>query len=82
MTATTTELARVRRARCPYCGRPVEWAERYPWIQTGLGILALAGALLVLALLAILTWKACANLLYDGGSRPVLFQPLEDWTRF
>lgn len=82
MTPSTLELTRDRQSVCPHCGRPTDRAQRYPWIETGLGILALAAFACVLLPLGIVAWKACANLMSDRESHSVLFQPLEDWTRY
>jgi hypothetical protein len=82
MKFSTPELTQVRQSACPHCGRPVERARPSSWIQTGLGILALASLALMLVPLGIMTWKACTNFLSDRGSHSILFHPLEDWTRY
>ena len=82
MAISTLELTRVRQSVCPYCGRPVERAQRHPWIETGLGILALAAIALMLVPLGIMTWKACTILLSESESHSILFHTLEDWTRY
>jgi hypothetical protein len=82
MTLSTLELTRVRQSVCPRCGRPVERAQRYPWIETGLGILALGAVAMMLVPLGMMAWKACTNLLSDRESHSILFHPLEDWTRY
>jgi hypothetical protein len=81
MTLSTLELTRVPLSVCPHCSRPVERARSYSWVQTGLGILALAALSLMLVPLGIISWKACTNLLSGRQSHSILFHPLEDWTR-
>jgi hypothetical protein len=82
MAISTLDLRRVRPSVCPHCGRTDGWAQRHPWIETGLGILALAAMALLLVPLGILTWKACSNLLSESESHSILFHPLEDWSRY
>lgn len=82
MTLSTLELTRDRQSVCPHCGRPTGRAQRYPWIETGLGILAFATLALMLMPLGIMAWKACTNVLSDRESHSILFHPLEDWTRY
>ena len=82
MTLSTLELTRERQSVCPHCGGRADLARRYRWIETGLGVLALAALALMLLPLGLVAWEACTNLLSDRESHPVLFQPLEDWTRY
>jgi uncharacterized paraquat-inducible protein A len=82
MTLSTIEWTPAQRSVCPHCGRPLEQTQPHSWIQTGLGILALAALALMLAPLGIMAWKACTNLLPDRESHSILFHPLEDWTRY
>jgi uncharacterized paraquat-inducible protein A len=82
MTLSTLELTRVQQSVCPHCGRTLEQARSSSWIQTGLGILALAALALMLVPLGMMAWKACTNLLSDRESHSILFHPLEDWTRY
>lgn len=82
MTPSTLELTQDRQPVCPHCGRPTDRAQRYPWIGTGLGVLALAALAFMLLPLGLVAWKACINLLSDRESHSILFHPLEDWTRY
>lgn len=82
MAISTLELTGTQQSVCPHCGRPIERASHHPWIETGLGILALAALALVLVPLGIVAWKACTNLLSESESHSILFHPLEDWTRY
>ena len=82
MTISTPELTGVGQSVCPHCCCPVEPAPRHPWIETGLGILALAVLALMLAPLGIMIWKACTNLISESESHSILFHPLEDWIRY
>lgn len=82
MTISTLELTGIRQSVCPHCGRPVEPAQRYPWIKRGLGVVALAAMASLLVPLGIMTWKACTSLFSDRESHSILFHPLEDWTRY
>lgn len=82
MTLSTLESSPAVRSVCPRCGHPVVSAAPSRWIETGLGILALAIMTLMLLPFGLITWKACTNLISDRGSHSILFQPLEDWTRY
>jgi hypothetical protein len=82
MTLSTLELTRARRSVCPHCGRPIDTKSRISWIETGPGILATAVLVLMLVPLGIMVWKSCTDFLSDRGSHSILFQPLEDWTRY
>lgn len=82
MTPSTLELTLDRQSVCPHCGPPTDRVHRYRWIETGLGILAMAALAFVLLPLGIVAWKACTNRLSEGASHSILFQPLEDWTRY
>ncbi len=82
MTFSTLELTRGRQSVCPHCGHPVETKPRTFWLETGLGILATIVLALMLVPIGILAWKSCTDFLSDRESHSILFQPLEDWTRY
>jgi len=82
MTLSTLELTQPRQSACPHCGRPIDTKSRISWIKTGLGILATAVLALTLVPLGIMVWKSCTDFLSDRESHSILFQPLEDWTRY
>jgi hypothetical protein len=82
MTHSTVELTRDRQFVCSHCVRPTHRANRYRRIEMGLAILALAAMASILLPLGFVTWKACTNLLTSSEWHSILFQPLEDWTRY
>jgi hypothetical protein len=82
MTPLTLELTRLRKSVCPHCGHPVHTKPRNRWIETGLGILAIIVLALILVPIGIMAWKLCTDFLFDSASQSILFQPLEDWTRY
>ena len=82
MTPLTPELTRARKSVCPHCGHPVDIKPRTLWIETGLGILGTIVLALTLVPLGMMAWKSCADFLSDRESHSILFQPLEDWTRY
>lgn len=82
MALSTLELTPARQSVCPHCGRPIVTESRVSWIETGLGILATAVLVLMLAPLGIMVWKSCTDFLSDRESHSIFFQPLEDWTRY
>lgn len=82
MTISTLEVPEVQPSVCPHCGHPMGSTPRYAGIETGLGILALIIMTVILVPLGMITWKACANLLSNRDSHPILYHPLEDWTRY
>lgn len=82
MTLSTLELTHVLHSVCPRCGHPVDTKPRTLWIETGLRILAATALALILVPLGIMAWKSCTDFLYDRESHSILFQPLEDWTRY
>ena len=82
MALSTLEFMRVRQSACPHCGHPLNTEHRTPWIETGLGILATVMLALMLVPLGIIAWKSCTDVLSERDSHSILFQPLEDWTRY
>jgi hypothetical protein len=82
MTLSTLELTRARRSVCPHCGRSIDTKSRISWIETGLGILACIVLALILVPLGIMGWKSFTDFLTERASHSILFQPLEDWTRY
>jgi hypothetical protein len=82
MALSTLEAPIVRRTVCPNCGHPVALTPRQSWIEIGLGLLAAAALALMLAPLGIMAWKSCTNYLSERESHSIIFQPLEDWTRY
>ena len=82
MTISTLELTRARQSVCPQCGRHIGSQNRASWIETGLGILAAVALALMLVPLGILAWKSCRDFLSERDSHSILYQPLEDWTRY
>jgi len=82
MTLSTLELTHARQLVCPRCGHDVDARPRTYWIETGKGILAAAALVLMLMPLGIMVWKSCADFLSNRESHSILFQPLEDWTRY
>jgi len=82
MALSTLELTHTRQSVCPHCGHPVETEPRTSWIETGLGILATIVLALILVPLGIMAWKSCTDFLSDRAPHSILFQPLEDWTRY
>lgn len=78
----TVETSRGRQRVCPQCGHPAALRTRSRWIETTLGVLALAAVALMLLLLGIVTWKACGKLLFDQEPHSIFFRPLEDWTPY
>jgi hypothetical protein len=82
MRPSTPELPRLRRPVCPHCGNALEPVRANSWIETGAGVLAILALVLVLLPLGIMLWKSCANFLTGNNSHSILFQPLEDWTRY
>lgn len=82
MTFSTLEVTRMRQSVCPQCGHTVDTKPRTRWVETGLGILGTVALALILVPLGIMAWKSCTNFLSDRASHSILFQPLEDWTRY
>ena len=87
MTISTREphRAQVQHLSCPHCGLPVDTPctpHRRFILETAVRLLAGAALVLMLVPLGIVAWKSCANFLSDRESHSVLFQPLEDWTRY
>ena len=82
MVHSALELLRLQQSVCPHCRRRVWQVHFHPWIETGLGILALAAITLMLVPVGIMTWKACTNLLSDREPHSILFHPLEDWAQY
>jgi hypothetical protein len=82
MNHSMLELSHLRRSVCPHCGNPVERSRAYPWIETGVGIVAMLLLVLMLAPVGIVAWKTCAGFLSDRETHSITFQPLEDWTRY
>jgi hypothetical protein len=81
-THSMLELPHLRRPVCPHCRNPIEPPPACRWIETGVGVLAMLALVLMLAPLGVMAWKACADFLSDTKAHSVLFQPLEDWTRY
>lgn len=81
MAISTRKLTQVQQTVCPHCA-PVDSAHRTSWMETGLGILVAVALALMLVPLGIMAWKSCRDLLSDRGSHSILYQPLEDWTRY
>lgn len=87
MTVLTREPARahVQHPSCPHCGRPVDALRTSHLrfiLETAVRLLAGAALALMLVPLGIVAWKSCANFLSNRESHSILFQPLEDWTRY
>lgn len=81
MTVSELKSSSAWRPACPRCGRPFDLLPRGHWIETGLGILALAIMTSLLVPLGFMAWKACTNLLSERDSHSILLRSLEDWTR-
>jgi len=79
---STSTRTRVSRPVCPHCGRCVDRSPRRSFIEPGLRILAGLVLAIMLARLAVIVWKSCADLLSDSVSHSILFHPLEDWTNY
>ena len=82
MAISTLELTRMRQSACPHCGHHLDSPHRTSWIETGLRILAIVALALMLVPLGILAWKSCRDFLSERDSHSILYQPLEDWTRY
>lgn len=82
MTLSTLELTQSRQSVCPHCGHPVDTKARTFRIETGLGILTTIVLVSMLVPLGIRALKSCTDFLSDRVSHSILFQPLEDWTRY
>ena len=82
MAISTLEFTRMRQSVCPRCGHQVNSRPRIAWIETGLGILAIAAFTLMLVPHGIMAWKAARDFLSDRDSHSILYHPLEDWTRY
>lgn len=82
MAISTLELTRMRRSVCSHCRHHLASPHRTSWIETGLGILAIVALALMLVPLGIMAWKSCRDFLSDRDSHSILYQPLEDWTRY
>ena len=70
---------------CPHCGGPLYTANasRLRFIlETGIGLVAGLALVLMLVPLGIFAWKSCTDFLSGRVSHSIVFQPLEDWTRY
>ena len=87
MALSTLESSSPRSPRsiCQHCGRSdvatLESSLR-SILETGLILLAGLVLALMLAPLAVITWKACTDFLSDKISHSIFYRPLEDWTRY
>lgn len=83
MALSTLEPSRTQAQHsvCSHCGRSID-SLRPTRVETGLSVLAGLVLALMLVPLAMIVWKSCTDFLSDRESHSVLFQPLEDWTRY
>ena len=83
MALSTLEPSRTRAQHsvCSHCGRSID-SQRPTRVETGLSVLAGLVLTLMLAPLAVFTWKSCSDFLSDRVSHSIFYHPLEDWTRY
>ena len=70
---------------CPHCGGPLDITNtsRVRFIlETGMAIVAGLALALMLVPLGIVAWESCTDFLSGRVSHSIVFQPLEDWTRY
>jgi hypothetical protein len=67
---------------CPHCGHCVDLRPRRSFIEPVLTVLAGLVLVIVLAPLAVIVWKSCADFLSDRASHSIFYHPLEDWTPY
>jgi len=82
LSALESSRTRVPQSVCPHCGRPADSRPGRSNVETGLSVLAGLVLVLMLAPLAVIVWKSCADFLSDKVSHSIFYHPLEDWTRY
>ena len=82
LSALESSRTRVQHSVCSHCGRSIDSSRRLSIVEIGLSVLAGLVLVLMLAPLAVIVRKSCADFLSDRVSHSIFYHPLEDWTRY